>query len=339
MMRSKRSRWTLATVAVGAVLLVAGCTATPVSGSGTSSGAGDTNAKAPGDITIGSIVYAMDTVPFLAKLADAETQEAAKLGVKLKVVNGGSDATTQVAQMQQYIASKVDLILLTTSNGGALIPAVKEANAAGIPVIAVNTPVPTDKGATVVTYVGADDYTYGVGEGNMLVDAIGGKGDVALILGVLGTTPQVQRTKGIKDVVAKHTDIHIVTSVTDSWQNAKALSVTQDLLSKYPKGKLQAIIAEGPELYVGAEYAASIGRTEIKFIAGDYPTEVEKAIKAGTVYGTVNQSPVAEAVTGVQAAVNWLTGKKDLVKTPNMNIPLPNITKENVDSLPAEWTF
>ena len=82
------------------------------------------------------------------------------------------------------------------------------------------------------------------------------------------------------------------------------------LAGKYAAGKLQGIIAEGPEIYVGANYAWSIGRKNIIFIAGDYPTEVRTAIENGKVYGTADQSPVTEGVNGVIAAVNGLRGRR-----------------------------
>jgi len=310
-----------------------------VAASAPSATASSARSAAASKLVIGSVVYSEDTVPFLAKLGLAESQEAAKLGVTIRVVNGGSDATTQVSEMQQFIAEKVNLILLTNSNPTALVPAVKEANAAGIPVISVNTPITAGKGAKVVTYVGDNDYTYGLNEGTMMVRALHGKGNVAMMLGELGTTPEVERTAGIKKIFSENRGIHVITTVVDSWQDAPCLADTQDLLTKYSASELQGIMAEGPEIYVGANYAWSIGRKSIIFIAGDYPTEVRADIQNGKIYGAADQSPVLEGVEGVQAAVDWLTGHQSLVQRPDMYIPLPNVTKANVAMYPAQWTF
>jgi ribose transport system substrate-binding protein len=99
-----------------------------------------------------------------------------------------------------------------------------------------------------------------------------------------------------------------------------------------------AIVAEGPEMYVGANYAKKIGRTDVRFIAGDYSRQVEAAIKSGALYGTVNQSPILEGRLAAKYAHDWLTGHKQSVPRPNALIPLPLITKENVDQHPAEWS-
>ena len=173
---------------------------------------------------------------------------------------------------------------------------------------ALNTAIAS--GGQLVTYIGDSDYQYGVAEGEMAAKAINGQGNVAILLGILGDSPEVQRLAGIKSALAKYPGIKIVTTEVDLWQNAKNLADTQDLLSKYPKGQLAAVIAQGPEMYLGASYAAKIGRTDVKFIAGDYSTQVEAGIKAGQLYGTVDQSPALEGQLGAQLAYDWLTGKK-----------------------------
>ncbi len=128
----------------------------------------------------------------------------------------------------------------------------KQANAANIPVIAVNTPVGTvsgnkvdTSGAKVVTYVGADNFEYGVGEGQLAVKALGGKGNVVLLHGTLGTEPDNDRFAGIKSVFAKHPGIKVIDTLTDNWQNSANVTDVQDLLAKYHGNQLNAVIATG----------------------------------------------------------------------------------------------
>jgi ABC-type sugar transport system substrate-binding protein len=276
------------------------------------------------------------TNPFLSTMANALTTAAAKYGMKIDILNGATDNSKQLSAVQDLINKHVSAILLTPSDPVAIVPGVKLANQAGIPVFALNTEIAP--GGQIVTYIGDSDYQYGVAEGTMAAKAINGHGNVAILLGILGDSPEVQRLAGIKSVLAKYPGIHIVTTEVDLWQNAKNLADTQDLLSKYPKGQLAAVIAQGPEMYLGASYAAKIGRTDVKFIAGDYSKQVEAGIKAGQLYGTVNQSPVLEGQLGAQVAYDWLTGNKSAVKTPAYYIPLPVITADNVAQFPAEWS-
>src|SRR5580692_8999950 len=245
------------------------------------------------------------TNPFLSSMGNALTAEASKYHMKVDLLNGNLDNSTELADVQDLINKHVNAILLTPSDPVAIIPGVKQANQAGITVFALNSAIAS--GGKLVTYIGDSDYQYGVAEGKLAAKATGGHGNVAILLGVLGDAPEVDRLAGIKSVLAKYPGIKIVTTQVDAWQNSENLSDTQDLLSKYPKGKLAAVIAEGPEMYVGAAYAAKIGRTDVKFIAGDYSKQVEAAIKGNQLYGTVDQSPVLEGQLGVQQAYAWLT--------------------------------
>jgi ABC-type sugar transport system substrate-binding protein len=296
------------------------------------------SAKTGKKIVIGSVVNDL-TNPFLSTMAKAEQAEAAKEGVTIHVVSGSSTGTisisTEISEMQQFISEKVSAILVTPSDSQAIVPVVKQANAAGIPVIAVNTPVAS--GAKVVTFVGDNDYQYGVLEGKLVAKALNGQGNVAILEGVLGDSPEVLRTEAINATLAKYPGIHVVTSEVDDWVNATNVTDVQNLMAKYPGTQLNAVVAEGPEMFDGAEYARQQGNTTWQFVAGDYSTEVESAIKSGALYGTVDQNPKSEGQLGVEAAVDWLTGKRSAVKRPNDYIPLPLITKANVNKIPATW--
>jgi ribose transport system substrate-binding protein len=156
-------------------------------------------------------------------------------------------------------------------------------------------------------------------------------------MGKLGTSSQIDRRAGLMETLKKHPGIQIVDTQSADWDNAKALAVTQDFLSRYPKGSLDAIICQGPECVNGASFAKQSGRTDVKFILGDYPADVRSAIQSGTVYGTVDQDPMPQGVKAVEDAVMWLDGKSSEVPSPNHYLPLPIVTKENVDKLPAAW--
>jgi ribose transport system substrate-binding protein len=285
--------------------------------------------------TIG-VAEADTTISFLAALDKSVETEAGKLGMKTVILDGHLDNATQAANVRTLVAKQVDLILVVSSSPTAVVSAIKEAKDAGIPVMALNAQL--DPAAQVITYIGDSDFDYGAGEANLLVKALPSGGKIAVILGPLGDTPEVQRLAGIKSVLKDHPDIQIVETPTDGFDNSKNLSVTQDLLAKYPAGTLNAIVAEGPQMYVGAQYAQKQGRSDIAFIAGDYSTQVEAAIKSGALYGTVNQSPVLEGKLGADYAHDWLTGNQGHVPKPTALIPLPAITKDNVDANPAEWS-
>ena len=322
---------TAAALSVGLTFTAAACS----SSSGSSGSSGSNTGGSGRTFTIG-VAEADTTISFLAALDKSVQNEATKLGMKTVILDGHLDNATQAANVQTLVAKRVDLILVVSSSPTAVVSAVNQAKAAGIPVMALNAQL--DPAAKVVTYIGDSDFQYGAGEGKLLVQALPKGGKIAVILGPLGDTPEVQRLAGIKSVLKDHPDISIVATPTDGFDNSKNLSVTQDLLAKYPRGTLNAIVAEGPEMYVGANYAQKTGRTDIAFVAGDYSFQVQTAIQSGALYGTVNQSPVLEGKLGADYAHDWLNGKQVLVPQPTALIPLPLITRANVGTDPAEWS-
>lgn len=284
--------------------------------------------------TIGATIWNM-SVPFYANFIKGLNDGAAKFGLELKLRDGQGDPNTQVAVVRQFIVEKVDMIVIVPGDAQAVVPVIKQANAAGIPVIAANNRV--GEGAEVVTFVGADDYYFGKQQGKLLVEAIGESGNVALIMGKLGTSAQILRKQGLEDYLKDYPNIKIVTAVSADWDSAKCLANTQDILSRYPKGQLAAIICQGPEAVPGAQYARKVGRTEVKWVLGDYPKDVRDAIKEGIVYGTVDQDPYPQALESMRMAYLYLTGQKSKIPTPNYFLELPIVTQKNVDEYAPAW--
>lgn len=275
------------------------------------------------------------TISFLAVMDNAMAKEARRLGMRTTVLGANLDNGTEVSNIEDLIAKKVDVIDVTSQSPTAVGGAVRQAWAAHIPVIAVNAPLaPSVK---VVTYEGDANYQYGQGIGRLILKALPKGGKIALLVGPLGDSVATARTAGIKSVIRSHKDIKIVATEVDNFDNPTALADTQDLLSKYPKGTLQAIVAEGPEIFVGADYARAHGYRYLKFIGGDYPKQVAAAIRSGAMYGTVDQSPVLEGKLGADFACDYLLGKKSLIPSPTALVPLPIITKANVRKVPAVW--
>lgn len=286
------------------------------------------------EFTVGAMVWDT-TVPFYTNFLKGLKDAADEYDVEVLIRNGQGELNQEISVIKQFISQEVDLIVVTPSDAEGIVPVIKQANKAGIPVIAANNNV--GEGADVLTYVGADDYRFGWQQGKMVEQAVGESGKIAYIMGHLGTSPQIKRKNGLQDYLNENTEIEIVSSVSASWKYSKALAATQDFLSKYQEGELDAVVSQGPEGVAGARYAAENGRKEIDFITGDYPADVRKAIQEGKVYGTVNQDPYPQGYLAVEYAYKWLSGKKNYLVTPNAYLYLPLITSENVDDYPPAW--
>lgn len=296
----------------------------------------DAAAPASNDFRIGYMIW-NTSVPFYSGLIEMAEATADELGVELSIRNGNGELADQIGVVEQFIAEDFDMILISPSDPAGIVPAVRKANEADIPVMAVNTMADTSTGAEIITYVGVDDVEFGRLQGELLVQAIGEEGAYSYIQGTLGTSAQLQRQQGLEEVLADYPGITRLSEVSANWDNAAALAATQDTLNRFGPGEIDAIVGQGPEIVTGASFALESGRDDVKFIAGDYPAEVRAAIRSGAVFGTPNQMPDPQGELAIKYAVAWLNGDTDSVPQPQAFIDMPLVTAENVEELPAAW--
>jgi ABC-type sugar transport system substrate-binding protein len=291
----------------------------------------------PSGMTIGvSVAYL--SVPFYANFMTGLADGANRFGFSYDLRDGGGgDLAVEVGNIQDFIAAGVDLILLTPSGDG-IIPAITQANEAGIPVIEVNNRAGFESGqAEVVTYVGADDVEFGRLQAELLHQIFGDEpARIGYVQGISGTSPQILRGQGFNEVLEEYPQYEIIGTVTSNFDSAEALAVTQDLLTRFPEGELDVIVMQGPEGVAAAQFAQQSGREEVLFILGDYPADVRQAIIDGTVTGTINQDPYPQAFEGMHMAWLYLNDREDEIPRPYY-LELPIITQENAEEIPPAW--
>src|SRR6204780_1463213 len=117
----------------------------------------ETSAVSPANKKIG-VTVAYLKVPFYANFKTGLEDGAKQFGFTYDLVDGNSgDVAAELANLQHFAAQKRDLIILTPSGEG-IIPGIKQANEAGIPLIEANNKNGFGrKKVNVLTYVGADD--------------------------------------------------------------------------------------------------------------------------------------------------------------------------------------
>jgi ABC-type sugar transport system substrate-binding protein len=291
----------------------------------------------PANKTIGvSVAYLK--VPFYANFKAGLEDGAKQFGLTYDLVDGNSgDVASELANLQNFIAQKKDLVILTPSGEG-IIPGIKLVNDAGVPLIEANNKAGFGRSeAKVLTYVGADDVEFGRLQGKLLDQAFGGKkARIAYVMGFAGSPAQVLRAKGWDEFRTKNSQYEEVARVTDDFDAAKALAVVQDLLSRFPKGQLDAIVMQGPEASAAVDFATRNGRDEVKFIVGDYPQDVRQLIHDGKIFGTVDQDPYPQAYNAMRMAWLHFSGKDAEIPKPYF-LPLPLVTKDNAEKTPAAW--
>lgn len=277
-------------------------------------------------------------VPFYANYKLGLEDAAKQFGFTYDLFDGNlGDVATEIGNLQNFAAQKYDMVLLTPSGAG-ILPAIKQLNQAGIPIIEVNNKAGFgNKDVDVVTYVGADDVEFGRLQVQLVADHFKGKPvKVAYVMGPLSSPAQVLRAQGWDEAKAKHPEITEIARVSDDFDSAKGLAVVQDLLSRFPKGEIDAIVMQGPEGGAAVENALRNQRDDVVFFSGDYPADIRQFIYDGKIAGTVNQDPYPQAFHAMEMAYDYFMGKEAEIKKPYF-LPLPLITRDNAEAVPPAW--
>lgn len=291
---------------------VAGCNQTP--GGGTQ----------PHRITIG-ISYQNLQNEFIINIQDAVRAEAKELDVDLVEADGQGKAENQISQVENFITGGVDAVILNPYDKEGSAHAVDLAVQAHKPVVVVNAIVSNLDKAN--AYAGSEDAEAGRIAAQRIMDVLHGKGDIAVIHGPNGHSAEVQRSEGIRQVLAKYPDAKIVLEQSANWDRAQALNLMENWLAS--GRKIDAVIAQNDEMALGALKAieAAGKQKDIAVIGIDAIPDALKAVADGRMVGTVFQDAKGQGKLAVDLAVQLVQGKH--VKHDNY-IPFQLVTKDNV---------
>lgn len=263
---------------------------------------------------------------------------AADLNLKITYADAEWDAGKQLAQVENFAAKGVDLILLCTADNEALIPAVGVCQEAGIPLMTFTNvigPNPDGRFDGVVSFVGTNEVNIGRLLGKMAEELMGDRpANIVLIEGTPGTPPQRMRTQGFKEVVAKHPNWKIVYSQgIPGWTKEGALAAMEAFLQTGQKVDLVTT-----HWHAAASAAAvalkEAGYPDKVYVTGlEFSKELVPYIKEGMVDMTSNYSIFDTGYIAVETAANYLKGEK----VPEfVEIDVYIISKDNVDDIEPE---
>lgn len=310
--RSRRLKLGMAAIASVALAL----SACSVAGSGTVSAGG-------GKKTIGVSMPEFQSLFYVAAV-DGMKKAAADAGYDLVVLNANGNSSQQVNQVQNLVTQQVGAVIFAMQDATAGAAGVAEATSANIPVIAIDQ---RPKGE-VATFIGSDSVKASEDLCAYLADQVGGKGNLAIIKGVLGSSTEIERSKGCGSVLAKHPDIQVVSTTNADWDENKAYNVAQDVLTANPD--LQAIFAQNDGMALGAaKAAAQAGRNGIKIVSVDGFPQIYDAIEGGKVQATMSQEPYQMGQLAVKNAIQAMSGEAGSIPKEQLQ-PTVLVTKANL---------
>ena len=263
--------------------------------------------------------------PYFVTLADGASARAKELNPNVKVtsVSADYDLSKQFSQIDNFISSKVDLILINAVDPSAMASAIKKARDAGIVVVAVDVDA---KGvnATVQT----DNVEAGKLACQYLVDKLAGKGNV-----IIQNGPQVtavtDRVKGCKAALAAAPDIKVLSDDQDGKGSREGgLNAMQGYLTRFPK--IDGLFAINDPQAIGSDLAAKqLKRSGIIITSVDGAPDIENALKTDSqIQASASQDPWAMAQTAVNVGNDLLNDKAPAEAVTLLTPKL--ITRDNV---------
>ena len=249
---------------------------------------------------IGFSVSTQDN-PFFVDLAEGVEKEGKKEGKDVIVVDAGNDPAKQTSDIEDLVSKKISVLIVNPVDSDAAAPAVKDAMAAGIKVIALDRVV---NGVDVDCAIASDNVEGAKMATEYLLEKVGKDGKVAELEGVPGASATVDRGKGFHEVADKNLDV--VTSQTANFDRAEGMSVFENMLQAQPE--IKGVFAHNDEMALGALQAAA-GK-KIVVVGFDATEDAVKAVQDGTMAATVAQQPVLMGETAVEMAVALMNGEE-----------------------------
>ena len=172
-------------------------------------------------------------------------------GVEVEIRTAKDNNRNQIADIKYFIDKKVDLLIVAPNEAAAITPVVEKAYRQGIPVVVIDRKILSDK---YTAFVGADNYEIGKDVGQYILNRLHGKGKVLELTGLEGSTPAMERHKGLTDVLKEEPGIEITASVDGAWLQSVA---GEKMDSVFQTNKnIDLVFAQNDRMAIGAYLSA-----------------------------------------------------------------------------------
>lgn len=246
--------------------------------------------------------------PFMALMARAATEEAAKLGVELLIQDGRGDSEIQANAIENALyRGSVDGIVVAPNNAYALAPALSQAIKKGIPVVTVDRKVYDI--STPVPHVGIDNVAGGRILADWVVRTFPNGARILHLTGQSGSSSAIERARGVREGLATAEGAYrIVAELSANWSRVEAQMVTEGRLAVL-KSPPEVIVADNDDMAMGAVAAlrlAGLGERNIPVIGFDAMPFAIEALRDGRISATVDQRGAEQIRAALQELVAHL---------------------------------
>ncbi len=234
-------------------------------------------------------------------------QAAAEFGVEMTFEGPDSEAQVdrQIDMLAAALAKKPAAIGFAALDSQAAIPLLRQAQEAGIPVVAFDSGVDSDIPVTTCT---TDNAAAAGLAADKMAEFIGGEGKVAVVAHDQTSRTGIDRRDGFVNGIAKHSGIEVVTIQYGAGDQLQSTEITKSILTANPD--LKGIFGTNEGSAIGVVNGVQENGAEGVVIIGyDSGSAQKAAIRSGLMAGAITQNPVGIGYETVKAAVMAANGE------------------------------
>lgn len=270
----------------------------------------------------------------IAMLEAAQAEACRHPNVSMIVLDGNVDVAKQNNDVRDLIARGVDAVLLSPVESAALVPASRAVMNEGLPLVVMDRDVPSDK----TLFIGQSNVTMGEKVAEVMAEDLDGEGNIVVITGLQGSSPAVDRDRGMRNVLEENPGINVLAVGDGQWIREPAVPIMEDFLIAFDD--IDAVFSHAEESSWGAQLAIARAQRcgdNIRHYTFDGSNAGFKSVAAGTFRADGNYTPFIGDV-GMRAALMALQGKElsgaDSYEEPGQRLQLPNsptVTEANAE--------
>jgi len=267
------------------------------------------------------------------KGANAAVGELKGYTASFQGASSDTDLAGQVSLVENAVNRKVAAIVLAPSDPDALVPAIKKAFEARIPVIVIDSAAADSAKTYYQSFLSTDNKLAGELCAKALIEKVGTTGKIAIMSYTAGSGSEVGRVGGFRKYIESHSKLQVVGPFYSNSQMGTALNQTTDVLAA--NADLKGIFGanEPTAIGMGRALVQSGKAGKVVAIGFDGNGDLQGFVKDGTIEAIAVQSAYMMGSLGVKTAVEVLQGKQ-VPKFRDTGVVM--VTKKNIDSAEAK---
>lgn len=265
-----------------------------------------------------------DTDVFCKYTMDQFVSQAGEKGWQVSTADANLDNFKQLQQIETFIASEVDAIVIEAVDYEAIVPGIEAANAANIPVICLIC----DAAGGDFIYIGSDNYQCGQAEAEFFAEQLPQNAKIVYLAGTPGLNHSTLRRNGFFENFDRD-DVEVLAELSGNFEREEGMKIMQDWLQAYPQ--IDGVVSANDQMALGAIQALkAAGRLEGVVICGvDATEDGMRAIKEGDLTGSMLYNGIVQAGNAVTTLEKIFAGEE--IQEKRIISPFELVTADTVD--------